>query len=96
MPFVKGKSGNPGGRPGNLMKVREMAAKHTKKAVDTLVAMLDSESDKVKVAAAEALLDRAYGKPTQPVAGDDSMPPILINTVIAGMTDEEVAKLAGE
>lgn len=55
-----GQSGNPGGRPkGIAAKARE----HTDKAVEVLAAALDDPDPKVRVTAAEKLLDRGYGKP---------------------------------
>ncbi len=59
-PFPKGVSGNPGGRPkGIAAKARE----HTDKAVEVLAKALDSPDERVRVTAAEKLLDRGYGKP---------------------------------
>ncbi len=41
-----------------------------------------------RVAAAEALLNRGWGKPTQPLAGDDSLPPLeIIRRVIVDPKD---------
>ena len=36
-PFQKGRSGNPGGRPKVVAEVKELARKHTGKAIETLV-----------------------------------------------------------
>ncbi len=58
--FRQGVSGNPGGRPkGIAAKARE----HTDKAVQVLAEALDSKDERVRVTAAEKLLDRGYGKP---------------------------------
>ena len=38
-----GVSGNPGGRPKVVAEVRELARKHTTKAVQALAAILDEE-----------------------------------------------------
>jgi len=65
--FEKGISGNPGGRPGGLGRIRDIAQQHTENAIETLVRILNSEtaSPSAQVAAASALLDRGYGRPEQ-------------------------------
>ena len=63
-PFEKGVSGNPGGRPKGDATVKELARAHTVEAIETLVAMLGAESERTRVAAAEALLSRGWGTPT--------------------------------
>jgi Family of unknown function (DUF5681) len=40
MPFEKGQSGNPGGRPKVVAEVRELARAHTGEAVATLVSIM--------------------------------------------------------
>lgn len=70
--WKKGQSGNPGGRPRDLESVRQLARKYSRLAVMTLVRLAKSaDKDSVRAAAAVALLDRGYGKPTQPVSGED-------------------------
>lgn len=63
--FVKGTSGNPGGRPRELAGIRELAARHTEAAIAALAKALDDP--KTAVPAAVALLDRGWGKPQQSV-----------------------------
>ena len=65
MAFVKGKSGNPGGRPKQDIDIKELARAHTKEAVKRLAFWLRSNNAKASVSAASALLDRGYGKPHQ-------------------------------
>ena len=65
MTWQKGQSGNPGGRVGVPAEVRELARKHTPQAIDRLVHWMNSDNASASVAAANALLDRGYGKPAQ-------------------------------
>lgn len=66
MAFQKGQSGNPGGRPKDT-DLREAARAHTQEAIKTLVIIMKGKKSPAaaRVAAACALLDRGYGKPTQ-------------------------------
>jgi len=71
-PFQKGCSGNPGGRPKVVAEVKELARKHTGKAIETLVSIMDNPkaAPAARVSAANALLDRGYGKPPQHITGE--------------------------
>lgn len=70
MAFQKGKSGNPGGRPKAAISVRDLARQHTTDAIKTLVKALAAKNESVRVSAAQALLDRGWGKAPQPLDGD--------------------------
>jgi hypothetical protein len=63
--FKKGASGNPGGRPVLPEDVKNRIKALTPKAIDALESALRSDDDRTKMAAATALLDRAWGKPAQ-------------------------------
>lgn len=66
--WKKGESGNPGGRPKELGHVRELARAHTEEALATLVEIMrNGETDRARAAAAEVLLDRAWGRAAQPL-----------------------------
>jgi len=66
-PWPKGISGNPAGLPKAIGELRKLAQTHTPEAIDALVTALKDKNGVVRVRAAEALLDRAWGKPTQAV-----------------------------
>lgn len=47
-------------------------------AVRRIVALMDSEDERIALAAAMNIADRAFGKPTQVIAGDPEQP-ITVN-----------------
>ena len=71
-PFKKGQSGNPGGRPKVIAEVKELARAHTGAAIETLVSIMANPkaAPAARVSAANALLDRGYGKPPQHITGE--------------------------
>ena len=84
MPFEKGKSGNPGGRPKEVAEVRELAQKHGPAAIQRLVTLMSSDNERTAVAACEAILNRGYGRPAQSVtvAGEEDGPPVQLEGVV--------------
>ena len=65
--WARGRSGNPGGRPKTLVDVRDLARTQTELAVATLAQIAEhGVSEMARIAAANSLLDRGWGKP--PVA----------------------------
>ena len=84
MPFQPGESGNPGGRPKVANEVRELARAHTVDAIKKLAKIMNSKasSDRDALAAANALLDRGYGKPAQDVS--------VTTRPLVEMTDAEI------
>ncbi|MGB9880386.1 MAG: DUF5681 domain-containing protein [Anaerolineae bacterium] len=90
--FQPGQSGNPGGRPKAEGHVRELARSYTEEAIRTLAELMrTAKNERVRCAAAEALLDRAWGKPTQLVAGDPEFDPVRL---AVHMTADDVRALA--
>ena len=71
--FPKGRSGNPGGRPRDEQKVAELARSYTKEAIETLAELMRSSQDeRVRGTAAQALLDRGWGKPKVEAVSDEA------------------------
>ncbi len=71
-PFQKGQSGNPSGRPKRSAEIRALARRHTASALEALIEIATrGSSENARVAAANALLDRGWGKPA-------STPPEMI------------------
>ena len=61
--FAPSQSGNPGGRPKDEHRVAELARSYTVEAIDTLVELMrDGKDERVRGTAAQALLDRGWGK----------------------------------
>jgi hypothetical protein len=76
-PFVKGRSGNPGGRPRVVGTLRDLARAHAPEAIEELARLaLKAKSETARIAAIRELLDRGYGKPPPFLAADDdAIPP---------------------
>ena len=65
--WKKGQSGNPGGRPKDDVRLRELAQERTEAALDTLTQIMNSAKapPAARVSAACAILDRGWGRPCQ-------------------------------
>jgi hypothetical protein len=80
MRFEKGQSGNPGGRPKAYGQIRDLARQHTDVALRTLVEIAEhGENESARVTAANALLDRGWGKPAVPIIPADVPEHITLN-----------------
>ncbi len=74
--FHKGASGNPGGRPASVKEVQVHASQFTIEMVEIQVEIARdkrrSAADRIK--AADKVLDRACGRPAQPITGEGDQP----------------------
>ena len=87
--FKPGISGNPGGRPQVIKEVRDLARAYTVEAIETLNSiMLDKKAPAAaRIAAAQAILDRGYGKPSQYMNMEESRPIAILSET--PMSEEE-------
>src|SRR5262245_919275 len=90
--YLPGQSGNPRGRLPVVGEVRTLARTYTAVAIQRLAEIvLFGRDDRVAIAAAEALLDRGWGKPVQGVTIEDKTPPAPVQP-----TDAEWASMSVE
>jgi hypothetical protein len=71
--FVKGVSGNPGGKPkiaGELQEIRTLAREHSLAAFQRIIELMNSNDERVALQAAEHILDRGWGRPSQNVSAE--------------------------
>jgi hypothetical protein len=90
MPWKKGQSGNPSGRPKVDKTIQELARSHGPEAIATLAKIMrDPKSPpQARAMASERLLDRGYGKPPQFNTGQTSEFRRAVD-----MTDDELAAI---
>lgn len=96
---MAGKGSAPGERRGGRQKgtpnkvtleIRDLARVYGPTAIAELARIAGltkqpgSENEATRVAAIKELIDRGYGKATQPISGDDTKPPIRLEHGIAG------------
>jgi hypothetical protein len=64
-------------------QIRSLARSHTETAVNVLAGIMQQKDapPSARVAAANALLDRGWGKPTQPIAGDDEHDALRVRSI---------------
>ena len=81
--FTAGRSGNPGGRPKAAHDVQELARGYGPAGILKLAELAGltdapgAASETARIAALNALLDRGYGRPTQPLESDEEVPHII-------------------
>jgi hypothetical protein len=80
-PFSKGTSGNPRGRPKEHEDVKAAARQYTVESIERLAFWMRSGDPRASVTAADKLLDRAWGRPSQDVMLQGELLPGLAEIV---------------
>lgn len=87
MPFAKGQSGNPGGKPKATLPdgrtLQDLAREHTEEAIAALVSVMgdDGSPPAAIVSAASAILDRGWGRPKQEVEAGENLTSMLADII---------------
>src|SRR5262245_46897488 len=89
----RGGGSMPGERRGGRQKgtrnhltaeLKELCRQHTPAAITELIRLAQAaESEQVRVSAIKEILDRGWGRPTQPISGDDDAPPVRASVVVS-------------
>lgn len=86
-PFKPGQSGNPGGRSPIIKEIRTLAQSNGKEAFQRVLDLMMSDDERVALTAAQEVLNRAYGKPTQHIEAK--------TTQVSELPDDELAEILG-
>lgn len=73
--FKPGQSGNPGGRPKGSKEFRDLCIQSTPEAFARMLDAMRQDGDmNLALRAAQLIIERAFGKAVQPIAGDGENP----------------------
>jgi hypothetical protein len=85
-----GSGRKPGQQNRATLEIKELARAYGPKAIAELARLAGltkdagSENEATRVTAIKELIDRGYGRPTQPISGDDDAPPVQVEHAFAG------------
>jgi hypothetical protein len=86
--FVKGQSGNPGGRPKKVKEIEDLALEATPECLKILIkiAKRESEDSRARIAAIKEILDRGLGKAVQKT--EVALPDNVLEKIVDGPPQE--------
>jgi hypothetical protein len=89
-----GESGNPKGRAPALVDIAALAREHGPRCIEVAAALLDSDDERIRMAALTALLDRGFGRPVQAIAATDNATSLTFLHMVAmrAFSDELAAE----
>ena len=96
MPFKKGQSGNPSGRPKESGLLRDLARESGPEAIEKLIELMRGDDKRMALQASQALLDRGYGKPLAPIEHSGSVTLTYDQAVLALLEGEDVGSTRSE
>lgn len=75
------------------LEIKSLARAHTGAAIKVLVGIMNQGEapHAARVSAASAILDRGWGKPTQPLSGDDENPLKIVQKIEIVIVDPQEA-----
>lgn len=78
-------------------EIRSLARAHTEKAINALVGIMSQPKAPAaaRVSAAQVLLDRGWGKATQPISGDEDNPLRIIQRIETAIVDPKEGSSEG-
>ena len=72
-------AGRPKGATNQATRdIKAALQKHGQALVEALLALTKSEDERVRLGAIKEALDRGYGKPAQPMTGEDGEGPAIV------------------
>jgi hypothetical protein len=89
-PFSRGRSGNPHAP----IDIAALARQHGPRCIEVLAEMLEDLDRKVRGFAAQVLLGRCFGKPTQPLTSDGPPSLSILHLVAAREISERIQQAA--
>ncbi len=76
-------------------EIKAVAQLHGKEAIEKLVSLMNGDDPEIAFKAANAILDRGYGKPAQTIAGDPENP-LAVNVARLDAFTQRIADMASK